>query len=281
MSVAFVFTGGGSHGAIQVGMLLALEEHGITPDLVVGTSVGAINAAFIAGRPYAGAAQELADVWTSLRRNDVLPASALRGMAGIFGRSDHLVNPKPLRRLLNQIITFEHLEDAPIEVRCVATDLLSGQPVEITSGNAIDAIMASSALPGLLPPVAISGRLLIDGGVSNNVPVTNAVEAGATTIYVLSTGHACSSSHQIRSAVHVLLHSMSVMIHDRLASQVVLHSDSVDLRVLPILCPVATSIVDFSNCSELIERSYAQSFDWLASGVEGQVAQRAALHRHP
>jgi NTE family protein len=261
-------------------MLLALEEKGITPDLVVGTSVGAINAAFIAGHPYAGAAGELSNVWTGLQRSDVFPASPLRGIAGVFGRSDHVVNPKPLRRLLDRVINFERLEDAPVEIRCIATDLLSGQPVELTSGNAIDAIVASSALPGLLPPVEISGRLLIDGGVSNNVPITNAVEAGAATVYVLSTGHACSPSHQIRGALHVLLHSMSVMIHDRLASQVVLHSESVDLRVLPILCPIATSIVDFSNSSELIERSYAQSIEWLSNGVEGDWATSAAMHRH-
>jgi NTE family protein len=280
VSVAFVFTGGGSHGAIQVGMLLALEEKGITPDLVIGTSVGAINAAFIAGRPYGGAARELADVWNGLQRSDVFPASPLRGISGIFGRSDHLVNPKPLRRLLERVISFERLEDAPIETRCIATDLLSGQPVELTSGNAVDAIVASSALPGLLPPIEISGRLLIDGGVSNNVPISNAVQAGATTVYVLSAGHACSPSQQIRGALHVLLHSMSVMIHDRLATQAVLHGDSVDLRVFPILCPVETSIVDFSKSSELIERSYAQSIGWLSGGTEGDGSVRSTLHHH-
>ena len=280
MSVAYVFTGGGSHGAIQVGMLLALEEKGIVPDLVIGTSVGAINAAFIAGRPYGGAARELADVWNSLQRSDVFPASPLRGISGVFGRSDHMVNPKPLRRLLDRVITFDRLEDAPIETRCIATDLLSGQPVELTSGSSVDAIVASSALPGLLPPIEIAGRMLIDGGVSNNVPIANAVQAGATTIYVLPAGHACSPSQEIRGALHVLLHSMSVMIHDRLANQVVLHGDSVDLRVFPILCPVTTSIVDFSNSSELIERSYAQSIEWLSSGADGGEPARSAMHRH-
>ena len=190
------------------------------------------------------------------------------------------MNPKPLRRLLDRVITFERLEDAAIAFRCIATDLLSGQPVELTSGNTVDAIVASSALPGLLPPIEISGRLLIDGGVSNNVPITNAVQAGATTVYVLSAGHACSPSQQIRGALHVLLHSMSVMIHDRLASQVVLHGDSVDLRVFPILCPVTTSIVDFSNSSELIERSYAQSLEWLSNEIVEDTNGRNALHRH-
>ncbi len=280
MSVAFVFTGGGSHGAIQVGMLLALEEQGISPDLVIGTSVGAINAAFIAGRPYAGAARELADVWVGLQRSDVLPTSPLRGIAGVFGRSNHVVNPRPLRQLLSNTLTFERLEDAPIDTRCIATDLLSGQPVELTSGNAIDAILASSALPGLLPPVEIAGRRLIDGGVSNNTPITNAVHAGATTIYVLSAGHACSPAHEIRGAVHMLLHSMSVMIHDRLASQVVLHDDSVDLRVFPILCPVTTSIVDFSDSASLIERSYAQSIEWLSSEIGAGETARDLSHRH-
>jgi NTE family protein len=261
-------------------MLQALEDKGIKPDLLVGTSAGAVNATFMAGRPYPGAANELADVWRALQRSDIFPTSPLRGIAGVLGRSNHLVNPKAMRRHLERTILFENLEDAPIPVTVLATDLLSGQPVELSTGNAVDAVVASSALPGLFPPVEIKGRQLIDGGVSNNVPIKNAISAGATTIYVLSAGHSCAPTHRIRGALHVLLHSMSVIIHDRLAGQVELHDGEVDLRVFPVLCPVHSSIMDFSKSGELIERSYAQSLEWLDSGASSSVHSFPPQHDH-
>ncbi len=246
-------------------MLKALADKKVVPDLLVGTSVGALNAAFLAGRPSLDAADELADLWRGLQRSDIFPTNPLRGIAGLIGRRDHLVNPKALRKVLAQILLFEELEDALVPFRCVATDLLTGEQVELSHGSAASAVMASAALPGVLPPVEIDGRQLIDGGISNNVPIANAVSAGATTIYVLPAGHACAPARRPKGALHVLLHSMSVIVHDRLAGHVELHEGDVDLRVMPALCPVSVSIADFSQTTELIARSYEQSSEWLES----------------
>jgi NTE family protein len=103
-----------------------------------------------------------------------------------------VVNPKSLSRLVARSVLFGDLAEAPVPFLCVATDLLSGRQVELRSGDAVDAVMASCALPGLFPPVTIGGCQLIDGGVANNVPIANAVAAGATRIFVLPAGHACA-----------------------------------------------------------------------------------------
>lgn len=262
-----MFTGGGSHGAVQAGMLLALEEAGVKPDLLIGTSAGAMNAAFIAGRPYPGAAQELVDVWLSMKRSEIFPANPFRGLAGLLGRRNHTISPGGLRSLLARHINFSRLEEAPVELRCILTELESGRAVEFRSGDTIDVVTASCALPGLYPPVDINGRLYIDGGVSNNAPIKNAIDAGAETIYLLATGHSDPTLHRMSGALHVLLHSMSVMIHERLSGQIEQHDSDVTLCALPVPPAIPTSIMDFSRSADLIERSHLLSRQWLTEHV--------------
>jgi NTE family protein len=126
--VAFVLSGGASLGAVQVGMLRALYERGIVPDLVVGTSVGAINGAFIASRPQAvETADELAEIWRGVRRGQVFPLRPLGGLLGFLGSRDHLVPESGLRRLIAEHSTYERLEQTPIEFRVVAVDVLTAR----------------------------------------------------------------------------------------------------------------------------------------------------------
>ncbi|MGH3637221.1 MAG: patatin-like phospholipase family protein, partial [Mycobacterium sp.] len=192
MTTAFVLSGGASLGSIQVGMLLSLAEGGITPDFIVGTSVGAVNGGWVASRPDAAGISALADVWRSLSRADVFPTRPIVGLLGFLGLRSYLVPNQGLRRLLTGHLEFCRLEDAPIPLHVVATDVLSGHDVLLSSGDACDAIAASSAIPVVFPPVNVNGRDLMDGGVVNNTPLSHAVALGADQIWVLPTGYSCA-----------------------------------------------------------------------------------------
>lgn len=192
MTTAFVLSGGASLGSIQAGMLQAPGEADITPDFIVGTSVGAVNGGWIASRPDAAGLAGLADVWRSLSRHDVFPTRPVVGLLGFLGQLPNLVPATNLRRLLIRHLEFTRLEDAPVPLHVVATDVLSGHDVLLSSGDAVDAIAASAAI---LPLVRIGGRALMDGGVVNNTPLSHAVALGADVAYVLPTGYAATSRH--------------------------------------------------------------------------------------
>jgi NTE family protein len=213
---AFVLSGGGSLGAVEVGMLQALVERQIEPDLIVGTSVGAINAAWIAGRPGLAGVSELAALWRSVRRRDVFPVNRLAGFEGFIGRADHLVSSKNLRRLLSEHLTYERLEQAPVPIRAVTTDITTGLEVVLDKGPSVDAVMASAAIPAVFAPVMIDGRFLVDGGVADNTPISHAVDAGASVVYVLPTGYTCSLRQPPRDALAMALQALTLLVHERL-----------------------------------------------------------------
>lgn len=263
MTSAFVLSGGANLGAAQAGMLLALDEAGIVPDLVVGSSVGAVNGAWVAGR---GDLRALGEVWRSLRRGDVFPTRPLGGLLGFLGRSDHLVSDSGLRQLLRDHLRFDRLEDAPIPLHVVATDLLTGQDVLLSSGDAHEAILASSAIPGVLPVVQIGDRALIDGGVVNNTPISHAVDLGADTVWVLATGYSCALDHPPGGALGVALQAATMVIHQRLGVDVLRYAQSVDLRVVPPLCPISVAPTDFSQADDLIRRAHLHTRAWLELG---------------
>jgi NTE family protein len=185
---AFVLAGGAALGAMQAGMVHALYERGIVPDLLVGTSAGALNAAFLASRPATVAtAEALAVIWRGLRRMDVLPLRPPTLISGLAGRRDHLVPDLGLRQLAARHLQFQRLEQAAIPLHLVAFDLAAGHEVLLSDGPAADAVLAAAAIPGVLPSVRWRGRLLADGGIANNTPISLAVALGAERIYVLPT----------------------------------------------------------------------------------------------
>ena len=160
---AFVLSGGASLGAIQGGMLQALFERGIAPDLIVGTSVGAINGAFIASRePTFETALELGGIWRGLRRGTVFPTNALTGFVGFIGHSDHLIPEGNLRRLIASHLQVERLEQMNVPLHVIVTNVLSGQELRPSTGPAIDTVLASAAIPGVFSPVEIYGRRLME-----------------------------------------------------------------------------------------------------------------------
>jgi NTE family protein len=263
MTAAFVFSGGASLGSIQVGMAIALEEQGIKPDLVVGTSVGAINASWFAGgRPANG----LADVWRSLRRNQLFPLRPLAGLRGFLGNTSHFVPNSGVRRLLGKHVRFERLEDAPIPFSVIAADARSGEEVVLRHGPAIDSIVASSALPAIFPPVEVNGQLLIDGGVANNTPITTAIEAGATEVWVLSTGYSCGLPEPPSSALAAAMHSVALLVQQRLVLETTMRDYRVPVHLIPPPCPITVTPIDFSLPDELIDRAASGTRQWLRNG---------------
>jgi len=279
---AFVFAGGGSLGAIEVGMLKALVEYGVRADLVVGSSVGAINAAFFAARPDLEGVRLLQQAWHDVRRKNVFPIGPLRGLAGLVTGRDHLADPAPLRKLLERWIPYRRLEESRIPCIIVATDLLSGSEVQISSGPVVDALLASAALPAVFPPVRIGDRDLLDGMVASHTPIAAAVSAGASRIIVLPTGHACSLEQPPRGALALALHALNLIITRQIVADAERWAAQADLILAPPLCPLAVSSHDFSHTDELIERAAAETARWLESGgLETRgVPMMLRPHRH-
>ncbi|MEV0825168.1 patatin-like phospholipase family protein [Nonomuraea rubra] len=178
--VAAVIGGGGVLGAAQVGIGYALEQHGFAPDMIIGTSVGALNGAIVAAHP-GTAAERLDHVWTRVRRREVYPLGLLASRVSIV--ADH-----GLRKLIARADLPRRIEELRIPFTAVATDLATGGEALLSEGDLVSALLASAAIPGVLPPVEREGRTLIDGGVIAYVPVRAARQAGAASVVVLSAG---------------------------------------------------------------------------------------------
>ena len=263
MTTAFVLSGGASLGSIQAGMATALAEANIQPDLIVGSSVGAINGAMLAS---AKPASELADIWRGLRRTDLFPLRPLVGLRGFVGRRSHFVPNTGLRRLLERHIEFAHLEHASVPFTVIATDVRSGDEVTLRTGPAVPAILASAALPSVFPPVEIGRRVLIDGGVVNNTPITHAIEAGATEVWVLSPGYSCALTQPPTSAIAMAMHAIALLVQQRLVLETAARDYAVPVHLIPPPCPISVSAIDFSQTRELIDRAHAGTRQWLANG---------------
>jgi NTE family protein len=186
---AFAFAGGGSLGAIQVGMLRVLLAAGVQPDFVVGASVGAINAAYFAGAPNTDGVERLAEIWFGLRRREVFPVT-FKSAFGLLRHPESVIDSGGLRHLIETNLAYARLEDATIPVHITATGV-QGMAVVFSKGPAIDAILASTAIPGVFPPVRIDGRTLIDGAIARDSPIRVAADLGASRIVLLPTGYAC------------------------------------------------------------------------------------------
>ena len=279
-TTAFVLSGGGSLGSVQVGMLLALAEREVVPDFIVGTSVGAINAAYLAGHRGIDGVRSLAEIWSGLSRRDIFPTDPLRLIRVAARREAGFANPAPLRRLLERHLGYDRIEDAGCSLTVVATEVATGREVHVARGNVVDAVMASAALPGVFPPVQVGAHLLMDGGVVNNTPISAAVAHGADVVYVLPTGYACALAGAPKSPIGMAMHAVTVAIQQRLISDVQALQGSVMLRVAPPLCPLSVSPVDFSHTEELVQRARASTLRWLQEPAAADQSQHLRLHSH-
>ena len=255
-------------------MLQALYEAGIVPDVLVGTSAGALNAAFIASRPQTPAtAQALGRVWRGLQRKDLFPVSMSAVLGGLFGRRSHLVPDRGLRRLVGRHVEFDDLADASIPLHLVAFDLVEGRELVLSEGPAVDSVVAAASIPGVFPPVAIGARRLIDGGVVNNTPISHAVELGAEQIYVLPTEDA--SYRQVdyapRSAVDAAIHGVRLLVDHRLDADIARYAAQAELIVLPAPNPGDVAPTNFEHGARLMIDAHVAARAVLAQRVGGHL----------
>jgi NTE family protein len=284
MTTAFVLSGGGSLGAVQVGMLQALSEREVRPDLLIGTSVGAINAAYVAGHGMdERALDELATIWRGLRRRQVFPVDPLRHVLAVAGAKPSLCSNRGVRHLLETHLTFRNLQDAKIPLHIVATNLLSGEEVLLSDGDAVRAVLASTAIPGVFPAVEHAGLTLVDGGIADNAALSQAVALGADEIYVLPAGFACALEQPPATALSTAMQALTLLIEQRLVIDVAAFSGPAAIRVLPPLCPVSVSSTDFTHAGVLIERARRATGEWIDSDGPSLPAPSRflSLHHHP
>ncbi|MDP9820069.1 NTE family protein [Spirilliplanes yamanashiensis] len=186
--VAFVLGGGGVLGAVEVGMLRALFRAGYRPDLVLGTSIGAVNGALVAADPTEAATDRLLRLWTSPEAAAVYGDSIARQMRRFAART-HLHSPLPLRSLLaRELGDAATFADLKVPFRCCAASIERAAEHWFTDGPLVDAVLASASVPGLLPPALIGGEHFVDGGIVNSIPVGEAVQLGAREVFVLQVG---------------------------------------------------------------------------------------------
>ena len=265
MTTALVLAGGGSLGAVEAGMLRALVREGVVADFVVGASVGAVNGAYFAGDPTPEGVARLESLWCMLKREHIFPMglSSLLGLLGVHG---HLVSAQGLKRLLESHLPYRRLEEARVPIHVVATELATGDEVVLSAGSAIDAVLASAAIPGVYPSVTIDGRELVDGGVTNNTPISTAIRLGADRVIVLPTGFACALRKAPASAIGKALHSLSHLVARQLVHDIERFAPRVALCVVPPLCPLDVSPYDYDRSPVLIDRAAESTQAWIAGG---------------
>ncbi len=280
---AFVLSGGGSLGAAQVGMLQALYAHEGPPNLLVGTSAGAINAAYIAEHGFtAQSLDNLARVWASMRRSDIFPINLVRNVLAVRRGRDSLFSNEGLRRIIAAHTASTDVLDTQIPLHVVATDLRSGEEVLISSGDLISAILASAAIPSIFPPVHREGRTLVDGGLTDNTAISQAVALGAERIVVIPAGVACALQEPPKGPLAIALVALTFLTQQRLISDITRYRDVVAISVIPSPCPMSIAPVDFSHGRKLIDRAREVATSWIDSGglTRERPERYLALHDH-
>lgn len=270
--VAFVLGGGGVHGAVEVGMLRALLEHGIRPDLVLGTSVGAINGAILAADPDA-AIGRLCRLWTDVESNSPFEASLLE-QASTFARTrTHLHGNHRLQRLLLTALAVRTFEDLAIPFQCVAAGIETASARWFDSGPLIDALLASTAVPGLLPPVEVDGVHHLDGGLVDSIPVGRAEQLGARVIHVLQVGRVEQPLVAPTTPWQVATVAFEIARRHRFVEEMAAIGPDIEVHVLPTGDPMDPDdpsqlrYRDTSKVTGRIETAYQATRAYLAEQV--------------
>ena len=230
---AVVLGGGGVLGAVQVGMLRALLESGIRPDLVVGTSVGALNGAVLATSPPDEVADRLDALWRSPDAQHVFAAGTVRRVRELVRSGVAAHSPDPLRRALHAAVGDPLIEDLPVRFTCCAASIEDAAEHWFDRGPLVDAVMASAAVPGLLPPAEIDGQHYLDGGLVDSIPLGRAVELGADRVFVLQVGRIDQPLQPPRRPWEVALVAFEIARRHRYARDLAAVPDDVEVHVLP------------------------------------------------
>lgn len=261
--VAFALGGGAAYGAVHVGMLRALHEVDITPDLVVGTSVGSLNGSLLAADP-ARAVERLAETWPDIRASDVFPGGWLTRLRTLQASRAWLSPNTGIAALLERHLDARSFDQLALPFGAVAADFATAAAVTLTRGDLHRAVLASSAIPGVLPPVVVDGRSLVDGGILANVPVRQAVEMGAATVVVLDCGLWGMAMTHPTTLVEVMLRVAAISVGRQLEVDLPRIAEEHAVVYLPGMFPMTSSPLDFSHHARLTTAGYTAAKPFLS-----------------
>lgn len=262
--VAFVLSGGGNLGALQIGMMRALAERDIRPDVVVGCSVGAINGAALAQDPSLVGIGRIERLWRELDGKDLMPSGFLPRAVSLARKGEAIHENQGLRRLLEEQLDARTFEELEIPFQCVATDVIGVREMWFRTGPLIEPILASAALPAVYPAVEIDGVRYLDGGIVDDIPVGRAVALGARTVYVLQVGAVSRPRPEPRRPLDVAVQSYWIARHHRFKTDLAAVPPDVVLHLMPTGQTPTMRYNDFTRSAELISLAYAASSDYLA-----------------
>jgi NTE family protein len=278
---ALVLAGGGSLGAVQAGMLRELVADGVRPDLVIGVSAGALNGAFFASDPTLANVDRMLDLWCRVTTREILGLS-WRSLLGLVGLADHLADARGLRALLQRELRHARFDQLQLPLHAVCADLESGDGVVLSEGSLVDAVLASTAIPGVFPAVQVGGRALVDGAVAQETPIAVAMRLGVARLIVLPCGFACAGTAVPRHALGRAMHAITLLGARQLRQDYDRYATAAQIHIVPPLCPLRQSAYDYSRGAELIRRSREGTAAWLSAGGLGSTVFPGALvpHRH-
>jgi NTE family protein len=233
-------------------MLAELAERGIQADRVYGASVGAVNASAYAADPTVAGVKRLENVWVNLRSEDIFPKGRVHGPWLFFQQRNAVYANTGLRKLLETGLEIDRIEDTVVPLEVVATSLSDGSERWFDRGPIADAVVASAAIPGIFPPVSIDGERFIDGGVVDNVPISRAIDRGATRIYILLCGPSQHVPQLSRRPIEAVISALFTSVHSRFARELE-EVSGVELIVFEGTGRVTDDFRDFGSSTEMIE----------------------------
>ena len=254
-------------GAMQAGGMRALVEAGIEPDVLSGSSIGALNAAFYATHPGIEGCKQLETAWSDLSRKDVFRFELFRAIAGFIGLRDHLVTTRRLKVIIHEWLGIDRIEEARLPFAAVATDALTGDIVVMTEGDVASALLATAAIPGIFPPVYREGRWLVDGSLSAGCPASEALDLGADEVYAFLTTTA-PRRRPPRGAVAAAMSTVSLMTSKLQIARLESAEATAAQRggavyFVPSASPEAPSPFDFDQGAALAASGYARAAEWV------------------
>lgn len=261
--LAFLLPGGGALGSYQVGVIRALTDAGVVPDMLIGVSAGSVNASLFAWHQGTDGVRRMESIWRGIRRRDLLRIHPGRLALAVAGRHPSFLDSRHGRDFLRRHLGGRTIEHAPVKLVLVATDLSSGEAVAITEGDTVTAVLASSAFPGVYPPVHLGDRVLIDGGVVADVPIEIALAHGAATALVLSVPP-LSADTPPTNALDILFRASSLGVESH--GRTVLRRPPEGIRVVEIPAPPSPlTTFDVGRTIEMIDEGHDTAAAWLAT----------------
>ena len=268
--IGFVLGGGGSLGAMQVGMLRALSESGVTPDLVAGTSVGSLNAAVLALRG-GDALARLRGIWAHMTRDEAFPGGVLSRVRTLTQSKTHLFPNSGLTATIADHLGAEtRFEDLALPLGVVTTQVDTAEPLLIRSGRLLEPLLASCAIPGIFPPVEHEGKLLYDGGLVANVPMRQALTMGARSLVVLDCAFPGKLPSAPRTFAEVMMFTAMISMRNQAVLEAPVAAAQVPVVYLPGPAPARVNPLDFGHTEALAEEAYTAAREFLdAISVSG------------